>query len=111
MRVDKSTLVTQLAPPLDPQLTEQLVAEFISQEQRFIQRDWEPAPLDGGQFCEALARILYHMDSGNLNRDNDDDKCLKYAENEQNHHLLQPRQTALHLARAVRLVYKVTRAR
>src|SRR5260370_25156208 len=111
MRVDKSTLVTQLAPPLDPQLTEQLVAEFISQEKRFIQRDWEPGQLDGGQFCEAWARILYHMDSGNLNRDKDDDKCLKYVENEQNNHLLQPRQTALHVARAIRLVYKFRSAR
>jgi hypothetical protein len=111
MLVDKATLVAQLAPPLDTQLTEQLVAEFISQEKRFIQRDWEPGQLDGGQFCEALARILYHMDSGNLNPNKDDDKCLKYVENEQNNHLLQPRQTALHVAKAIRLVYKFRSAR
>jgi hypothetical protein len=41
--------------------------EFISAERRFIQRDWGPAELDGGQFCEILARTLYHQDSGNLN--------------------------------------------
>jgi hypothetical protein len=111
MLVDKSTLVAQLAPPLDGQLTEQLVAEFISQEKRFIQRDWEPSQLDGGQFCEALARILHHMDSGNLNRDKDDNECLKYVECEQNNHLIQPRQKALHLAKAIRLVYKFRSAR
>lgn len=106
MLVDKATLVAQLAPPLDTLLTEQLVAEFISQEKRFIQRDWEPGQLDGGQFCEALARILYHIDSGNLNRDKDDNECLKYVECEQNKHLIEPRQKALHVAKAIRLVYK-----
>jgi hypothetical protein len=111
MLVDKATLVTELAPPLDTQLTEQLVAEFISQEKRFIQRDWEPGQLDGGQFCEALARILYHMDSSNLNRDKDDNECLKYVECEQNKHLIEPRQKALHVAKAIRLVYKFRSAR
>jgi hypothetical protein len=111
MLVDKATLVGQLAPPLDSQLAQQLVDEFISQEKRFIQRDWDPGQLDGGQFCEALARILYHMDSGNLNRGKDDNECLKYVENEQNQHLLQPRQTALHVAKVLRTVYKFRSAR
>jgi hypothetical protein len=111
MLVDKATLVGQLAPPLDSQLAQQLVDEFISQEKRFIQRDWEPGQLDGGQFCEALTRILYHMDSGNLNRSKDDDECLKYVANEQVPHLLQPRQTALHLAKVIRTVYKFRSAR
>jgi hypothetical protein len=111
MLIDKATLVNQLAPPLDNQLTEQLVSEFISQEKRFIQRDWEPGQLDGGQFCEALARILYHMDSGNLNRAKDDNECLRHVENDQNNHLIQPRQTALHVAKAIRLVYKFRSAR
>jgi len=111
MLVDKATLAGQLAPPLDGQLVQQLVDEFISQEKRFIQRDWEPGQLDGGQFCEALARILYHMDSGSLNRSKDDNECLKYLENAQVPHLLQPRQTALHLVKVVRTVYKFRSAR
>jgi hypothetical protein len=65
--IDKATLIGRLAPPLDQSLTELIVDEFISQERRFIQRDWEPSQLDGGQFCEVLARILYHQDSGTLN--------------------------------------------
>jgi hypothetical protein len=59
--VDKATLISQLAPPLDLGLTKILVDEFISLERRFIQRYWEPAQLDGGQFCEVVARILYHQ--------------------------------------------------
>jgi len=35
--VDKATLVAQLAPPLDLDLTRALVEEFISLERRFIQ--------------------------------------------------------------------------
>jgi hypothetical protein len=111
MLIDKPTLVAQLAPPLDQQLTEQLVDEYISQEKRYIQRDWEPSQLDGGQFCEVLSRILYHVDSGNLNRGKDGDECLKYVENEQNPHALQPRQTALHIAKVTRTVYKFRSAR
>jgi hypothetical protein len=111
MLIDKTTLVTQLAPPLDALLAAQLVDEFISQEKRFIQRDWEPSQLDGGQFCEVLARILYHMDSGTLNRGKDADECLKWVENESNQHALTPRQTALHMAKVIRTVYKFRSAR
>jgi hypothetical protein len=111
MLIDKPTLIRQLAPPLDQQLTEQLVDEYISQEKRYIQRDWEPSQLDGGQFCEVLSRILYHVDSGSLNRGKDGDECLKYVENHQNLHALQPRQTALHLGKVIRTVYKFRSAR
>ena len=111
MLVDKATLLGQLAPPLDSQLAQQLIDEFISQEKRFIQRDWEPGQLDGGQFCEALARIVYHMDSGSLNRSKDYDECLKYVENEQVVHSVHPRQTALHSAKVMRTVYKFRSAR
>jgi len=111
MLIDKATLLVQLAPPLDQLLTEQLVDEYISQEKRFIQRDWEPSELDGGQFCEALSRLLYHVDSGNLNRSKDCDDCLRYIENEQVPHALVPRQTALHMVRLTRTVYKFRSAR
>jgi hypothetical protein len=106
--VDKATLVLHLAPPLDPDLTTALAEEFISLERRFIQRDWEPAQLDGGQFCELLARILYHQDSENLNRNKDLDDCLKYIEDSDgNHnHSIDPRRDALHLAKILRSTYK-----
>jgi len=111
MLVNRTNLVSRLAPPLDCQLAQQLVDEFVSQERRFIQRDWEPSQLDGGQFCEVLARILYHRDSGNLNASKSVDECLHYVENDQNQHAVQPRQTALHLAKVMRTVYKFRSAR
>ena len=106
--VDKATLVAQLAPPLDPGLTELLVKEFISLEQRYIQRDWEPAQLDGGQFCEILGRILYHQDSGTLNPGKDFDECVKYIwdEKNQNKHLMNPRHDAIHISKVIRTTYK-----
>lgn len=110
MLIDKATLLSQLTPPLDGQLTQLLLDEFVSQEKRFIQRDWEPGQLDGGQFCEILARVLYHMDSGNLNLSKDVDDCVKYVENDQVPHQLH-RQTALHLAKVIRTVYKFRSAR
>ncbi|HYM76118.1 MAG TPA: hypothetical protein VE377_09095 [Candidatus Dormibacteraeota bacterium] len=111
MLVNKATIVSQLAPPLDSQLAQQLVDEFVSQEKRFIQRDWEPSQLDGGQFCEALARIVYHVDSGNLNHTKSVNACLEYVEDEKNQHAMQPRQTALHLAKVTRTAYKFRSSR
>jgi hypothetical protein len=89
-------------------LTKALVEEFISLERRFIQRDWEPAQLDGGQFCEVLARIIYHKDSGNLNPNKDFDECMKYVEDDkgQNSHAVNPRRDALHICKVLRTTYK-----
>lgn len=106
--IDKATLTSRLAPPLDVDLTMALVEEFISLERRFIQCDWEPAQLDGGQFCEILARIIYHQDSGNLSPSKDFNDCMRYAEDEkgQNAHALNPRSDALHLCKVLRTTYK-----
>jgi hypothetical protein len=81
--IDKTTMVARLAPPFDTFLATQLVDEFVSLERRYILRDWEPAELDGGHFCEILARILYHQDSGNLSLDRDFTQCGEYIENDQ----------------------------
>lgn len=62
--------------------------------------------LDGGQFCEALGRILYHVDSGNLNHSKGVDECLKYLETDNVAHSMAPRHDAFHLAKVLRTVYK-----
>lgn len=105
---EKRTLVAKIAPPLDTAIATQLVDEFVSMERRYIQRDWEPAELDGGQFSEILARLLYHQDSGNLSPGRDFSACLEYIEDEknQNKHAIQPRHNALHLCKVLRTVYK-----
>src|SRR6266516_4340715 len=109
--IDKSTLISELAPPLDAVLASQLLDEFISLERRYILRDWEPAELDGGQFCEILARILHHLDSGHLDLARSHDDCLRYCENDSVPHGLNPRSTALHMARVMRAVYKFRSSR
>ena len=103
---EKAKLIAELAPPLDHLLCTQLLDEFVSAERRFIQRDWEPAQLDGGQFCEILARLYYHQDSGNLHQAKSFDDCISYLENEHVHHRLTPRHSAIHIGRVLRTVYK-----
>lgn len=104
--VNKRQLLAELSPPLDHFLCTQLVDELISAERRFIQQDWEPAELDGGQFCEIMARIYYHVDSKNLSHSKAFDECLKYIENDKVSHGILPRHDALHVARVLRTVYK-----
>lgn len=104
--VEKQFLISEISPPLDRFLATQLVDEFISVERRYIQRDWEPTELDGGQFCEILAQILYHLDSGNLNHNKGFEDCVKYLRNDNVTHLIQPRRDALHIAKVIDTGYK-----
>src|SRR5437899_4619878 len=105
--VEVQRLLAQISPPFDGVLAEQLLNEFVSLERRYVLRDWEPAELDGGQFAEILARILYHADSGHVNHSKKFDECLKYFEDatKSNSHAMAPRQNALHLARVLRTIY------
>lgn len=106
--VNKQLLLKELVVRLDYELTDQLLSEYISQEKRYVLRDWEPATLDGGQFVEAAARIVYHMDSGNLNRRKKVDDCLAYAEDPtaQNTHGFPDRKSANHICKVLRTMYK-----
>src|SRR5690242_8761920 len=105
---DRAFLIAAISPPLDKRLTEALIDEFISLERRFILRDWEPAQLDGGQFCEVLGRIIYHQDSGILNPAKQFDDCARYVEDEknQNIHAMNPRHDSLHVVKVLRTAYK-----
>lgn len=104
--VDKQRLLHELSPPFDHLLCTQLLDEFISSERRYIQRDWEPSQLDGGQFSEVSARILYHLDSGNLSHSKEFNECANHIEDEHLFHKITPRRDALHLVRVLRTVYK-----
>src|SRR5215218_7027345 len=104
--VEKQTLIDKLSPPIEHLLAVQLVDEFISAERRFIQCDWEPAELDGGQFAEVLARILYHLDSGNLNLGKQFAEACTYINNDQAPHALLPRQDAMHIVKVLQTIYK-----
>jgi hypothetical protein len=106
--IDKSIVISDISPPLDKTLATQLLDEYISQEKRFILGDWEPATLDGGQFAEAAARILYHHDSGILDKRKGVNECLQYVEDFQNKnkHNFPDRKSAVHLCKALRAIYK-----
>jgi hypothetical protein len=104
--LSQADLIRELTPPLDTLLIGPLIREYESLERRFVLGDWEPAELDGGQFCEITARILYHQDSGNLNLSKEFGECLAYLENDQAKHLLPTRKPYLHVARVLRTVYK-----
>lgn len=106
--IDKAALLSALSPPLDHVLCEQLLDEFISLERRYLLRDWEPATLDGGQFVEVAARIIYHRDSANLSRRRSVSRSLQYVENSSggNQHLFPDRKSALHLVKVLRTIYK-----
>ena len=104
--INQQGLIAKISPPVDSSLATLLINEFISCERRFVQRDWEPAELDGGQFCEILGRILYHIDSQNLHLSKSLEDCLRYVENDNVTHQISPRHDALHLAKVIKVVYK-----
>lgn len=106
--MDKNTLISKLSPPLNRILIKLLIQEFIEMERRFILQDWEPATLDGGQFSEILARIIYHVDSGIINQRKGFNSCLQYIEDQANSNLhnFPKRRTAIHMCKVLRTVYK-----
>jgi len=103
--VERDTLINNISPPFDHLLATQFVDEFISMERRYIQRDWEPTVLDGGQFSEIAARILYHQDTGTVNHNKEHKDCLKYLEENTNQHLLN-RKDVGHLCKVLHVIYK-----
>ncbi|MEL6402438.1 MAG: hypothetical protein AAFR26_25675, partial [Cyanobacteria bacterium J06626_4] len=104
--VQKDNLICIISPPVDSLLAGQLIDEFISMERRYIQGDWEPAELDGGQFCEVLSRVLYSIDSGNLNPSKSFGDCCNYLNNENVPHVIMPRHDAIHLVQVLKTIYK-----
>ena len=106
--MDANEVLNEISPPLEKTLAKSLLKEFIEIERRYLLSDWEPATLNGGQFAEISARIIYHIDSGNLNLTKGLDACLKYIEdpNNSNAHSFPTRRAVLHLCRALRTVYK-----
>lgn len=104
--MEHTDILKNISPPLDDVLADLLLKEFLSLEKRYLLRDWEPATLDGGQFCEIAARCVYHIDSGNLSRRKGVDECLSYVEIDKNPHYFPSRKDALQVCRTIRLGYQ-----
>lgn len=64
MKLTPEQLKQDIAGVVDPALSKQLVDSYTKMQQRYYAGDWQPSELDGGQFCEAVARALYQLDTG-----------------------------------------------
>ena len=104
--MDKFDIIKNISPPVELQLATMLIDEYISLEKRYMLGDWEPAILDGGQFCEISARIIYHIDSNTLSLRKGVSDCLNYIEDDKNKHHYPERKSALHLCKVIRTNYK-----
>jgi len=62
--ISRASLEAGLGAIVGPTLAKQLVSSYVEMQQRYFSGDWKPAELDGGQFCEAVARALYQVDAG-----------------------------------------------
>lgn len=107
MSMQPIQIASQLGASIDPMLATQLIDEAVGLEEAFALRRWKYTQLDGGRFAEVAARIVYAADSNNLSRTKSVDDCLKYIENPQvRHHFPQP-QSAVHLVKVLRAIYKL----
>ena len=64
MKITPEQLEQDIAAVVDSSLAQQLVDCYTKMQQRYYAGDWQPSELDGGQFCEAVARALYQLDTG-----------------------------------------------
>ncbi len=63
----KEDIIKELSTIIDASFASELVTSFEEMEKRFQIGDLKPTGLEGGRFCEAVARSLYQIDAGNFN--------------------------------------------
>jgi hypothetical protein len=64
MKISAEQLKKDIAAVVDTIFATQLVDSYTKMQQRYYAGDWQPSELDGGQFCEAVARAIYQVDTG-----------------------------------------------
>ena len=111
--MDASAVLAQIAPPLDESLAKSMLSAFVEQEQRFLAGDFKPSTLDGGHFCEAVARLVYSIDSGTLASKKSVDECLKRIDDTRPDvaHQFPQIDAARQIGRVIRSIYKVRSSR
>ncbi len=107
MTMTPEQLIAELSNSIDPVLAEELITEAIGVEEAFNLRKWKNTELDGGRFAEVASRIVYSIDSGNVALTKSVDDCLRYIDNQQVAHNFPESQTAVHLAKVLRAIYKL----
>ena len=104
--------MNNFTPVFDSSIDGTLVSQLLDEEQKlersFILRSWQYSQLDGGRFCEAAARTLYSVDSGNAPKDTlTVDAGLKYIEDDTKTHLYLSRKSLIHITKIIRSVYRL----
>jgi hypothetical protein len=64
MKKTPDELKADLAAVIDPAVARLLVDSYLEMQRRRYSGDWKPSELDGGHFCEAVARAFYELDTG-----------------------------------------------
>jgi hypothetical protein len=107
MRLTPQQLITQLSTVLDGSLVRLAVESYVEMQQRFLVGDWQPAELDGGRLCEAIARCLYQMDTGRVSHNKSVADVRVYLMDEDNSraHRLGAKDRK-HIAKVIEVVYK-----
>lgn len=105
--MEQAQLISELAKTVNPVLAKQLIEEAVGVEEAFRLRRWKNTELDGGRFAEVAARVVYSVDSGNVNLTKSVDDCLSYIDNQQVAHAFPERQASIHIAKVIRAVYKL----
>lgn len=105
MNISRSALETDLSAIVGPTLARLLVDSYVEMQQRYFVGDWKPAELDGGQFCEAVARALYQVDSGSPTTELPGKVCEHLLAKQTTVHKLDHKDRD-HFCRVLQLAYK-----
>ncbi len=98
-------LIDELGKIVDPALAKAAVENYVEMQQRFLAGDWQPAELDGGRLCEALARCIYQLDTGHITHSQlPNEICIKLEAPQAVHALVEKERR--HLVKAIQVVYK-----
>ncbi len=66
MKMTPEQLKRDIAAIVDATFAEEIVTSYLEMQQRYHAGDWMPTELNGGHFCEAIARALYQLDTGTI---------------------------------------------
>lgn len=98
-------LITELSTVVDSSLANAVVENYVEMQKRFLAGDWKPAELDGGRFCEAVARCIHQLDAGTVTHAKLPGKICERLEDETVAHILNVKDRH-HVAKVISVLYK-----
>lgn len=105
--MNKGGLAQELFNIIDSSLANELLNSFKEMEQRFAIGDLKPTGLEGGRFCEAVARSLYQIDAGKFSPNKSVSTIVEYLidENQSRNHVLDAKDRK-HVGKVLSTAYK-----